>query len=120
MNKWSVETSRVFEKLSAGHISHMIMTNMKKKSTSLCVDCFHVHHPHHHHQYGHAYLIDDGVQGAEQQKAPPPDQVLAQRHHVTLLLILVPRLCSLGHGAAQLMDVRQELPGQGVAGATHV
>lgn len=72
------------------------------------------------HQYGHSYLINDGVQGAKQQEAPPPDQVLAQRHHVTLLLILVPRLCSLGDGAAQLVDVRQELPGQGVAGATHV
>lgn len=47
-----------------------------------------------------SHLVDDGIQSAEQQEASPSDQVLPQRHHVTLLLVLVPRLGSLCHGAA--------------------
>lgn len=48
----------------------------------------------------HPHLVNDGVQGAEQQEAPSPDQVLSQCHHVTLLLIFLPCLCSLGNRTA--------------------
>ena len=70
--------------------------------------------------FGRAHLVNDGVQRAEEQEAPPPDQVLPQRHHVTLLLVFLAGLRPLGHGAAQLVHICQELPGQRVAGATHV
>lgn len=50
--------------------------------------------------FKHPHLVDDGVQGAEQQEAPSPDQVLSQSHHVALLLVFLPCLRSLGHRTA--------------------
>lgn len=74
----------------------------------------------HHKGSVHSHLVNDGVQGAQQQEAPPPDQVFPQCHHVTLLLIFLACFCSLGHRTAQLMHISQELPRQCVAGSTHV
>lgn len=48
----------------------------------------------------HPHLVNDGIQGAEQQEASSPDQVLSQCNHVTFLLILLPCLCSLGNRTA--------------------
>lgn len=61
-------------------------------------------------------LVNDRVQGAEEQESASTHQILSQSHHVTLLLILRP----LGHRTTQLVHIRQELPCQGVTGPTHV